>query len=78
MVEVNVVLLKKGIFGLHIVQAVWTVILLGVLISSLLQDGPASSSATYMFTMVCLSRSRWNGEFFDEGTDWGFCDSVGS
>lgn len=78
MVELNVPLLKKGIFGLHAAQAVWAVILVGVLTSSLLQDGPASSSATYMFTMVCLSRSRWNGEFFDEGTDWGFCDSVGS
>lgn len=54
MVDVNVAILKKAIFGLHIVQAIWTVVLMGVLISSLLQDGPASSSATYMFTMVCV------------------------
>lgn len=61
--------LKKAIFGLHIVQAVWTIILMGVLISSLLQDGPASSSATYMFSMVCLSRFRWNREFLMEETN---------
>lgn len=47
--------LKKAIFGLHIAQAIWTVVLMGVLISSLLQDGPASSSATYMFVMVGLT-----------------------
>lgn len=37
---------------LHIIQALWTVVLMGVLISSLLQTGPASSAATYMFVMV--------------------------
>lgn len=71
--------LKKAIFGLHIVQAIWTVVLMGVLISSLLQDGPASSSATYMFTMVCLTYfSPGNSNFLVGGANWGFRDSAGS
>lgn len=49
---VNVAVLKKANMVLHIIQALWTVVLMGVLISSLLQTGPASSAATYMFVMV--------------------------
>lgn len=49
---VNAAILAKGNLALHIVQAVWSVVVMGVVIASLSANGPASGAAKYMFAMV--------------------------
>lgn len=49
---VNVGILKKANMIIHVVQAIWAVVLMGILMASLVADGPASGAAKYMFTMV--------------------------
>lgn len=51
---VNVGILKKANVIIHIVQAIWAVVLMGILMASLVADGPASGAAKYMFTMCWL------------------------
>jgi hypothetical protein len=49
---VDVKQMKQANMILHIAQALWTVVLMAVLVKSLLQSGPASGAAKYMFVMV--------------------------
>jgi len=49
---VNAAILAKANLALHIVQAVWSVVVMGVVIASMAAKGPASGAIKYMFTMV--------------------------
>ena len=48
----NAAILAKANLALHIVQAVWSVVVMGVVIASMSAKGPASGAAKYMFAMV--------------------------
>lgn len=48
----NTAVLAKANLALHIVQAVWSVVVMGVVIASMSAKGPASGAAKYMFAMV--------------------------
>jgi len=52
---VNTAVLQKANFILHIVQAIWSVVVIGVVVASMSADGPTSGAAKYMFTMCWLA-----------------------
>jgi hypothetical protein len=48
---VNAAILVKANLALHIIQALWSVVVMGVVIASMSAKGPASGAIKYMFTM---------------------------
>ncbi|KAI5790291.1 hypothetical protein EDC01DRAFT_121926 [Geopyxis carbonaria] len=52
---VNVGVMKKANLGLHGFQALWSIVVMGVISASMLAEGRAGSSAKFMFTMCWLN-----------------------
>lgn len=52
---VNTQLMQKVDLGLHALQGVWGIVVMGVISASMLQEGPASGAAKFMFAMCWLN-----------------------
>ncbi|TGZ77882.1 hypothetical protein EX30DRAFT_398276 [Ascodesmis nigricans] len=52
---VNTRLLQKASIGMHIAQMLFSVVVMGVMAASMLQDGRASGPARFMFALTWLS-----------------------
>jgi len=52
---VSASVLSKANLGLHAAQAIWSVFVMGVVISSLTASGPSSGATKFMFAMIWLS-----------------------
>jgi hypothetical protein len=56
---VNTAVLQKATLGLHIFQAFWSIVVMGVIVTGMVQEGPASGAAKFMFGMVSYSNQDW-------------------
>ncbi|KAA8893718.1 hypothetical protein FN846DRAFT_895739 [Sphaerosporella brunnea] len=52
---VNAGAMLKAMLGLHALQAVWSIVVMGVMGASMLQDGPTSGAAKFIFTLCWLN-----------------------
>lgn len=52
---VNTAVLQKATLGLHIFQAFWSIVVMGVIVTGMVQEGPASGAAKFMFGMCWLN-----------------------
>jgi hypothetical protein len=54
---VNNGVMMKAFLGIHAFQAVWSVVIMGVIGTGMLQSGPTSSAAKFMFALVSGGRA---------------------
>jgi hypothetical protein len=55
---VNNAVMMKAFLGIHAFQAVWSIVIMGVLGTGMLQSGPTSGAAKFMFALVSGGRAE--------------------